>query len=81
MLSMFLGLYILFYLLVEKGFTLFFKQFAYKKIETPSCIVGKSNTKLNYKKLNKQKTNSESLTDLLDRQEEDSFKEIAKRLS
>ncbi|KUF46036.1 hypothetical protein HX017_17780 [Myroides marinus] len=80
MLSMFLGLYILFYLLVEKGFTMFFKQSGYKITETPSCIVGKSNTKLNYKKLNKQKTNSESLTDLLDKQEKESFKEIAKRL-
>ncbi|MDM1376784.1 hypothetical protein [Myroides marinus] len=80
MLSMFLGLYILFYLLVEKGFTLFFQQSGYKITEAPSCIVGKSNTKLNYKKLNKQKTNSESLTDLLDKQEKESFKEIAKRL-
>lgn len=80
MLSMFLGLYLLFYLLVEKGFTLFFKQSCYKRAENPMSIIGKSNTKLNYKKLNKQKTNSESLTDLLDKQEEDSFKEIAKRL-
>ncbi|WP_242651171.1 hypothetical protein [Myroides marinus] len=59
---------------------MFFKQSGYKITETPSCIVGKSNTKLNYKKLNKQKTNSESLTDLLDKQEKESFKEIAKRL-
>jgi hypothetical protein len=80
MLSMFLGLYLFFYFLVEKGFTLFIKQSCYKITEDPLCIIGKSNTRINYKKLNKQKTNSESLTDLLDKQEDESFKEIAKRL-
>ncbi|AJH15325.1 hypothetical protein [Myroides profundi] len=43
-------------------------------------IIGKSTTKINYKKLNKAKKSSESLTDLLDKKQDDSFKEIAKRL-
>ncbi|MEK6484759.1 hypothetical protein [Myroides odoratimimus] len=43
-------------------------------------IIGKSTTKINYKKLNKDKKSSESLKDLLDKKQDDSFKEIAKRL-
>lgn len=43
-------------------------------------IIGKSTTKINYKKLNKAKRSSESLTDLLEKKQDDSFKEIAKRL-
>lgn len=43
-------------------------------------IIGKSTTKINYKKLNKAKRSSESLTDLLEKKQDDSFKEIARRL-
>ncbi|WP_240485455.1 hypothetical protein [Myroides marinus] len=43
-------------------------------------IIGKSLTKINYKKLNKAKKSSDSLVDLLDEKQDDSFKEIAKRL-
>lgn len=43
-------------------------------------IIGKSTTKINYKKINKDKKSSESLKDLLDKKHDASFKEIAKRL-
>ncbi|MDM1499995.1 hypothetical protein [Myroides odoratimimus] len=81
MISMFLGLYFFIYYSI-KGLVLFFLDSKSKENNTvlTTNIIGKSTTKINYKKLNKAKRTSESLTDLLDRKQDDSYKEIAKRL-
>lgn len=81
MISMFLGLYFFIYYSI-KGLVLFFLDSKSKENNTvlTTNIIGKSTTKINYKKLNKAKRTSESLTDLLDKKQDDSYKEIAKRL-
>ncbi|MCC9043587.1 hypothetical protein LNQ81_12975 [Myroides sp. M-43] len=79
MLAMFLGLYWFLYLTVAYLWN-FICLKAKKQSKTAPCIVGQSNTKLNYKKLNKTSRPSESLIDLLNQSKDDSAKEIAKRL-
>ncbi|WP_313138914.1 hypothetical protein [Myroides sp.] len=77
MINMFLGLYF-----AIRSFVSFFLGSKSKEGNTvlTTNIIGESTTKINYKKLNKAKRSSESLTDLLDRKQDDSYKEIAKRL-
>ncbi|AJA70404.1 hypothetical protein MYRA21_3311 [Myroides sp. A21] len=81
MISMFLGLYFFVYFSI-KSFVSFLLDGKSKDNNTvlTTDIIGKSSTKINYKKLNKTRRSSESLTDLLDKKHDDSFKEIAKRL-
>ncbi|MDM1096690.1 hypothetical protein HXZ81_08530 [Myroides odoratimimus] len=81
MISMFLGLYFFVYFSI-KSFVSFLLGSKSKEDYTvlTTDIIGKSTTKINYKKLNKIRRSSESLTDLLDKKQDDSFKEIAKRL-
>lgn len=81
MISMFLGLYLFIYFSVKCSFDSLIKNRS-KKVSTllDTDIIGKSLTKINYKKLNKAKKSSDSLVDLLDEKQDDSFKEIAKRL-
>jgi hypothetical protein len=81
MISMFLGLYLFIYFSVKCSFDSLIKNSS-KKVSTllDTDIIGKSLTKINYKKLNKAKKSSDSLVDLLDEKQDDSFKEIAKRL-
>lgn len=81
MISMFLGLYLFIYFSVKCSFDSLIKSSS-KKVSTllDTDIIGKSLTKINYKKLNKAKKSSDSLVDLLDEKQDDSFKEIAKRL-
>ncbi|MCA4793861.1 hypothetical protein [Myroides odoratimimus] len=77
MVSKFLGFYF-----SIKGFVSFLLGSKSKEKNTvlTTDIIGKSTTKINYKKLNKTKRSSESLKDLLEKKQDDSFKEIAKRL-
>ncbi|EHO08150.1 hypothetical protein HMPREF9714_02173 [Myroides odoratimimus CCUG 12901] len=81
MISMFLGLYFFVYFSI-KSFVSFLLSSKSKEDYTvlTTDIIGKSTTKINYKKLNKAKRSSENLTDLLEKKQGDSFKEIAKRL-
>ncbi|EKB05962.1 hypothetical protein HMPREF9711_00931 [Myroides odoratimimus CCUG 3837] len=81
MISMFLGLYFFVYFSI-KSFVSFLLGSKSKEDYTvlTTDIIGKSTTKINYKKLNKAKRSSEILTDLLEEKQGDSFKEIAKRL-
>ncbi|MDM1521181.1 hypothetical protein ACPDHD_13835 [Myroides odoratimimus] len=81
MISMFLGLYFFVYFSI-KSFVSFLLGSKSKEDYTvlTTDIIGKSTTKINYKKLNKIRRSSKSLTDLLDKKQDDSFKEIAKRL-
>ncbi|MDM1398191.1 hypothetical protein HX049_13545 [Myroides odoratimimus] len=81
MISMFLGLYFFVYFSI-KSFVSFLLGSKSKEDYTvlATDIIGKSTTKINYKKLNKIRRSSESLTDLLEKKQGDSFKEIAKRL-
>lgn len=78
---MFLGLYFFVYFSI-KSFVSFLLGSKSKEDYTvlTTDIIGKSTTKINYKKLNKIRRSSKSLTDLLDKKQDDSFKEIAKRL-
>ncbi|GAQ14838.1 hypothetical protein MODO_2530 [Myroides odoratimimus] len=78
---MFLGLYFFVYFSI-KSLVSFLLDSKSKEDYTvlTTDIIGKSTTKINYKKLNKAKRSSENLTDLLEKKQDDSFKEIAKRL-